>query len=140
VKITASAISLNVADVAASAAFVKDHFGFREDMAADGFVSLSREDAGFNLIFLRTGLATFKPERLRGRPADGLLVVFVVDDVDGEYARLQAEGVPITTPIETESWGERYFQVADPNGVTFQLVQWLATPEEQPREAGSGPG
>ena len=130
-KISASAISLNVDDVAASAAFVKEHFGFREEMAADGFVSLSREDAGFNLIFLRTGLATFKPERLRGRRADGLLVVFVVEDVDGEYARLQREGVPIPTPIETEPWGERYFQVADPNGVIFQLVQWVTPPGEQ---------
>ena len=128
-KITASAISLNVDNVAASAAFAKDHFGFREDMAADGFVSLSRADAGFNLIFLRTGLATFKPERLRGRRADGLLVVFVVDDVDGEYRRLQDEGVPITTPIETEPWGERFFQVTDPNGVTVQLVQWVAAPD-----------
>ncbi len=130
-KITASAISLNVEDVAASAAFAKDHFGFREDMAADGFVSLSREDAGFNLIFLRTGLPTFKPERLRGRRADGLLVVFVVEDIDGEYARLQGEGVPITTPIETEPWGERFFQVTDPNGVTIQLVQWVTPPGEQ---------
>ena len=129
-KITASAISLNVDDVTASAAFAKDHFGFSEEMAADGFVSLSREDAGFNLIFLRTGLATFKPERLRGRRADGLLVVFVVDDVDAEYVRLQAAGVAITTPIETEPWGERFFQVTDPNGVTFQLVQWIATPGE----------
>jgi catechol 2,3-dioxygenase-like lactoylglutathione lyase family enzyme len=127
-KITASALSLNVDDVAASAAFAKQHFGFSEDMAADGFVSLSRPDAGFNLIFLRTGLETFKPARMRGHRADGLLVVFVVDDVDGEYVRLQAEGVPITTPIETESWGERYFQVTDPNGVTIQLVQWIATP------------
>lgn len=125
-KITASAISLNVGDVAASAAFVKDYFGFREDMAADGFVSLSREDVGFNLIFLRTGLATFKPERLRGRQADGLLVVFVVENVDGEYARLQAAGVPIATPLETEPWGERYFQVSDPNGVIIQLVSWVA--------------
>ena len=130
-KITASAISLNVDDVGASAAYVKDHFGFGEDMAADGFVSLSREDAGFNLIYLRTGLATFKPERLRGRRADGLLIVFVVDDVDAEYARLQDEGVPITTPIETEPWGERYFQVTDPNGVTIQLVQWITTPGGQ---------
>lgn len=125
-KITASAISLNVADVAASAGFATKHFGFTEDMADDGFVSLSRPDAGFNLIFLRTGLATFKPERLRGRPADGLLVVFVVDQIDDEYLRLQAEGVPITTPIETEPWGERYFQVTDPNGVTLQLVQWIS--------------
>lgn len=125
-KITASAISLNVVDVTASAEFAKAHFGFTEDMAADGFVSLSRADAGFNLIFLRTGLASFMPERLRGRPADGLLVVFVVDDIDGEYRRLQGEGVPITTPIETEAWGERYFQVTDPNGITIQLVQWIS--------------
>lgn len=136
-KVTASAISLNVDDVGASAAFAKGHFGFTEAMSADGFVSLARPDAGFNLIFLRTGLATFKPERLRGRRADGLLVVFVVEDVDREYARLQAEGVPITTPIETEEWGERYFQVTDPNGVTIQLVQWVAAPGEQVRPAAS---
>jgi uncharacterized glyoxalase superfamily protein PhnB len=128
-RITGSAISLNVDDVMASAAFAKEHLGFREEMAADGFVSLSREDAGFNLIFLRTGLPTFKPERLRERRADGLLVVFVVEDVDGEYARLQAEGVSITTPIETEAWGERYFQVTDPNGVTIQFVQWVTAPD-----------
>lgn len=125
-QITASAISLNVDDVTASATFVKQHFGFSEDMSADGFISLSRKDAGFNLIFLRTGLESFKPTQMRGHRADGLLIVFVVDDIDGEYARLQAEGVSITTPIETESWGERFFQVTDPNGVVIQLVQWVA--------------
>lgn len=124
-RVTASAISLNVADVEASATFAKRHFGFVETMAADGFVSLERADVGFNLIFLRTGLATFKPERMKGHAADGLLVVFVVDDIDAEYARLQQEGVEMVTPIETESWGERYFQVADPNGVIIQLVQWM---------------
>lgn len=127
-KITASAISLNVDDVAGSAQFAKEHFGFKEDMAAEGFVSLSRDDAGFNLVFLQTGLKTFKPEHMRGRKADGLLVVFVVDDVDREYARLQGEGVPITTPIETEPWGERFFQVTDPSGVVIQVVQWMTEP------------
>ena len=124
-KITASALSLNVADEQASAQFARDHLGFVEEMANDGFVSLSRPDAGFNLVFLRTGLQTFKPEHLRGHSADGLVVVFVVDDIDGEYARLQSAGVPITTPIETEPWGERYFQMSDPNGVVIQLVQWM---------------
>ena len=57
-----------------------------------------------------------------------MVVVFVVEDVDGEYARVSAEGVPIATPIETEPWGERYFQVTDPNGVTLQLVQWVGSP------------
>lgn len=124
-KITASAISLNVDDVTASATFIKQHFGFTEEMSADGFVSLSRSDAGFNLIFLKTGLKSFKPAHLQGHRADGLLIVFVVDDIDSEYARLQAEGVTITTPIETEPWGERFFQVTDPNGVVLQLVQWM---------------
>jgi predicted enzyme related to lactoylglutathione lyase len=132
VQITASAISLNVDDVTASATFVKQHFGFSEDMSADGFVSLSRKDAGFNLIFLRAGLESFKPTQMRGHRADGLLIVFVVDDIDGEYVRLQAEGVPITTPIETESWGERFFQITDPNGVVIQLVQWITEPNPQP--------
>jgi len=35
--------------------------------------------------------------------------------------------VSITT-IETESWGERFFQVTDPNGVVLQLVQWMTEP------------
>ena len=124
-NITASAISLNVADPEASAAFIKDHFGFKEEMAADGFVAVSRPDAGFNIAYLRTGLKTFKPEALAGHDADGLLVAFVVDDIDAEYERIQAEGVEITTPIETEEWGERYFQVTDPCGVVIQLVQWV---------------
>jgi uncharacterized glyoxalase superfamily protein PhnB len=97
-------------------------------MSADGFVSLSRADAGFNLVYLRTGLETFKPEAMRGRNADGLLIAFVVDDVDAECARLEQEGVAITTPLETEPWGERYFQVTDPNGVVVPFVQWVTAP------------
>lgn len=127
-QITSSAISLNVDDVAASSAFAQAHFGFSEAMSADGFASLAHPTAGINLIFLRTGLPSFKPEHMRGHRADGLLVAFVVDDIDAEYARLQAKGVAILTPIETEAWGERYFQVADPNGVVLQLVQWVAPP------------
>ena len=122
-RVSASAISLNVDDPSASAEFAKRQFGFEEEMAADGFVSLTHPTAGFNLIYLRVGLPTFEPAAVVGR-ADGLLVVFVVEDVDAEHERLVAEGVTITTPIETEEWGERYFQVTDPGGVVFQFVTW----------------
>jgi catechol 2,3-dioxygenase-like lactoylglutathione lyase family enzyme len=96
-QITASAISLNVKDPEASAAFAQTHFGFETEMAADGFVSLTRPDAGFNLIYLRTGLPTFKPATLAAHEADGLLLVFVVSDIDAEYERLAAAGVEFTT-------------------------------------------
>ena len=127
-RITASAVSLNVDDPAASAAFLSEHLGFTEQMAADGFVSLAREDAGLNVVYLRTGLPSFKPAALAGHRADGVLVAFVVDDVDAAYDRLRARGVEITTPIETEPWGERYFQITDPGGVVLQLVQWVDPP------------
>lgn len=104
-QITGSAISLNVQDVSASAEFVKQHFGFREEMSADGFVSLARDGVGFNLVFLRTGLASLQPPILKEQQAQGVLVAFVVDDIDAEYAQFQAAGVPITTPIQTEPWG-----------------------------------
>jgi predicted enzyme related to lactoylglutathione lyase len=125
VHITASAISLNVADPQASAKFAIDHLGFTEQMSADGFVSVARPDAGFTLCYLRTGLDSFKPKDKAGSAGEGLLVAFVVDDIDAEYERLQREGAPIVTPIETEPWGERYFQTADPNGIILQLVQWV---------------
>ncbi|MTE16636.1 VOC family protein [Nocardia aurantiaca] len=124
-NVTASAISLNVPDPIASARFLIDHFGFTEKMSADGFVNLTRPDIGFDVIYLRTGLGSFKPDRIAGSAGEGLLVVFVVDDIDAEYERVRQEGVPIVTPIETEPWGERYFQSLDPNGIVIQLVEWV---------------
>ena len=122
-KITASAVSLNVDDVPASSAFLTEHFGFREKMAADGFASLSRDDCGMNVIFLRRGLPTL-PADQRDVHATGLILAFDVDDLEAELARLQDEGVSITMPLTTEEWGERAFQVRDPNGVIVQLVDW----------------
>ena len=121
--ITATAVSLNVDDVPASSAFLVRHFGFQEEMAADGFASLTRGDAGMNVAFLRRGLPTL-PGDQRDVHAAGLILAFVVDDLEGELRRLQDEGVAITMPLTVEEWGERAFQVRDPNGVIVQLVDW----------------
>jgi uncharacterized glyoxalase superfamily protein PhnB len=122
--ITASAVSLNVNDVNASAAFLIDHFGFREEMAADGFASLARQDLGTNVVLLRRGLGTL-PDDQRDHHATGVILAFVVDDLDAELQRLTAEGV--TMPLRSEEWGERAFQVTDPNGILVQLMDWNAT-------------
>ena len=124
-RITASAVALNVEDVAASSAFLVDHFGFHEEITADGFASLARADAGMNVAFVRRGLASL-PEDQRDDHAGGLILAFVIDDLEGERARLRAEGVAITMQLTSEEWGERAFQVRDPNGVIVQLVDWNA--------------
>ena len=122
-RVSSTAVSLNVTDPAASSRFLVDHYGFAEEMAADGFVSLSREDIGMNVVFLRTGIPTL-PADQRDVHAQGLILAFVVDDLEGELARLESEGVAITMPLTEEEWGERAFQTRDPNGVIVQLVDW----------------
>jgi uncharacterized glyoxalase superfamily protein PhnB len=129
-NITASAVSLTVADPEASARFLEQTFDFEREMAADGFVSLTHPDVDFNIVYLRSGLPSFKPRERATPTADGLLIVLVVDDIDAEHERLTAAGTPILTPLETEEWGERYFQVQDPNGVIVQPVQWVTAPPE----------
>jgi hypothetical protein len=100
VNITSTAVSLNVEDVPAASAFLVER-GFSEQMAADGFASLGRDDVGANVIFLRRGLQTL-PADQRDELARGLILAFVVEDLEGERA----------------------FQVRDPNGVIVQLLDW----------------
>ena len=129
-QIKTTAISLNVADVDASARFAAEHFGFTEAMSADGFVSLEHPTAGVNIVFLRTGLATFKPQEIAGPAGQGLLIAFEVDALDAEFERISAAGARVITPPETEPWGERYCQFADGNGLVWQLVEWVQEPGE----------
>lgn len=84
-KITGSAVSLTVEDVAASSAFLRDHFGFTEQLAADGFAALSRDDAGMKVVLLRRGLPTL-PADQRHEHAGGLILAFEVTDLEGEQA------------------------------------------------------
>lgn len=124
-KVTATAVSLNVDDVPASTAFLVEHFGFRVEMAAEGFASLARDDVGMSVVFLARGLPTL-PDDQRDVHAAGQILAFTVDDLEGELARLEAERVTVTMPLTGEEWGERAFQVRDPNGVIVQLVDWNA--------------
>lgn len=124
-QVTSSAVSLTVSDVSASSAFFTHHLGFSEQMAADGFASLTRDDAAMDVIFLRRGIDVL-PEDFRDQHAAGVIVALVVEDLDAELGRLTAAGVEITMPLREEGWGERLFQVTDPNGIVVQLVQWVA--------------
>ncbi|MGW7062463.1 VOC family protein [Streptomyces sp. NPDC054904] len=121
-RITSTAISLNVDDVPASAAFLTEHFGYEEADAADGFAALTRR-GGPEVIFLRRGLEVL-PEDFRDRHADGVILAFTVTGLAAEYERLRSAGVTIAMELREEPWGERLFQVTDPNGVTIQLIEW----------------
>ncbi|GGY08378.1 VOC family protein [Streptomyces hiroshimensis] len=123
-RVSVSTISLTVADERASRDFFLAHFGYQVAMEADGFVSLTRDDAAVAIVLLRRGIEVLPPER-RDECAAGLAVVFTVTGLEAEEKRLRAEGADITMRLREEPWGERLFQVTDPNGIVVQLVEWV---------------
>ncbi len=120
--VTASAVSLTVEDVTASSRFLTEHFGFHKKMAAEGFASLVRDDAAMNVIFLKRGIEVL-PADCRDQKAAGVIIAFTVTNLAAEEARLRKEGVAITLPLREEPWGEKLFQVKDPNGIVIELVE-----------------
>ncbi|WP_026412564.1 VOC family protein [Actinomadura oligospora] len=125
-QFTASTVSLTVDDVAASQAFFTDHLGYAVQQAADGFASLSRADA-VDVVLLARGIEVLPPEQ-RDQRASGLILAFTLaSGLAEQEKRLRDAGVEITMPLREEPWGERLFQVTDPNGVIVQFVEWVAS-------------
>ncbi|MFD0886498.1 VOC family protein [Streptosporangium algeriense] len=124
-RFTASTISLTVDDVTATQEFFTAHLGYGLQQAADGFASLTRSDA-VDVVVLARGIEVLPPEQ-RDQRASGVILAFTLaDGLREQEKRLRDAGVEITMPLRQEPWGERLFQVTDPNGVIVQFVEWVA--------------
>ncbi len=109
-------------DVAMTAAFYRAHFRFETTFEADWYVSLrSSSNPEFELAILDYNHPSVPP---RGRePVRGLILNFEVDDVDTEYQRLAAAGLPMDLELSDEDWGQRHFITHDPNGVLIDVIR-----------------
>ncbi|MGW9246089.1 VOC family protein [Streptomyces badius] len=130
-QITASTASLTVDDVAASQRFFTTHLGYTEQAAAEGFASLTRDDAAVDIVLLARGTEVL-PSGQRDQRASDLMLTFTTTGLEAEEKRLRSEGVEVTMPLREEPRGERLFQVTAPKGVIVQVVEWVtpSAPEE----------
>ncbi|MEY2849474.1 MAG: hypothetical protein RI885_2141 [Actinomycetota bacterium] len=107
-------------DVPIVSTFFRDHFDFEVTFEADWYVSLRRDR--WELAILDSSHSTV-PEAYRGRSAAGILVNLEVDDVDAEYQRLIVDGpLEAVLAIRSESFGQRHFIVAAPDGVLVDVI------------------
>lgn len=124
---------LMAGDVAASKAFYTTHFGFTVTFEADWYVSLKAgQGAPFELALLDPTHPTV-PEAFRRPVNGGLLLNFEVADVDREYDRLRAQGLPIHLPLRSEDFGQRHFITSDPDGVLIDVIQVIPPSAEYVR-------
>lgn len=108
--------------VAQTAQFYVDHFRFGRAFDSGWYVHLqSSEDPTVNLAILQGDHPTV-PAAARGT-VSGLLINFEVEDVDAEYQRAQASGLPIVLSLRDEAFGQRHFITQDPNGVLIDIIK-----------------
>lgn len=110
-------------NVAESAAFYTEYFGFEIVFESDWYVSLkcSQGDIPYELAILDSQHSTI-PAPFRNR-TQGLILNFEVEDVDAEYARLITQAkLPLHLELRDEEFGQRHFITSDPNGVLIDLI------------------
>lgn len=109
-----------------SVAFYSTLFGFETTFTCDWYVSLRRPEPPHYELALVAAEHETVPEAFR-RPAQGLLLNFEVADVDAEYARLvTGAGLKTELPLRSESFGQRHFIVAAPDGVLIDVITPIA--------------
>jgi uncharacterized glyoxalase superfamily protein PhnB len=97
-------------------------FGFRQVFTADWYVHLQHaKNKAMNLaIVSKDHESVPRDQRVA---AGGILINFEVEDVDAEYARLQAHGAEMLLPLRDEPWGQRHFIVRGPDGVAIDIIK-----------------
>jgi catechol 2,3-dioxygenase-like lactoylglutathione lyase family enzyme len=115
---------------AASAAWFAEHFGFQVGIDLGWYVNTQHPDhPQLSLDFVQRDHESW-PAATRGKNVIGTLLAFLVTDVDAEFGRLEAAGLEVVKPLVTESWGQRRFQVAGPDGLLVEVLQ-LVAPDPQ---------
>ena len=122
---------IQVRDVAATAAFYIQHFGFTPVFESDWYVQLRGGDRQNELAIIGFDHESIPPA---GRqPTSGLILSFEAADAAADAVRLADAGVPIVQALRDEVFGQRHFIAADPNGIFVDVItpiepdpDWLA--------------
>ncbi len=113
---------IGTTDVAATANFYQQYFGFEPTFDVDWYVSLkSSTKPVFELGIVDCNHPSVPPGY--ANPVRGLILNFEVDDVDAEYKRLVAAGLAMVLQLKDEEWGQRHFITRDPNGVLIDVIR-----------------
>jgi lactoylglutathione lyase len=122
-------VILYVSDLESSVAFYRDVLGVPLKFVDHGYAEFATQGARLGL-FDPAGLQDLIG-RSRPAPGPGAEVLFLVDDVDREAARLRDAGATILSGPVDRPWGHRTVHVADPDGHVVELAQEI--PRERDR-------
>ena len=104
--------------------FYGNVLGFGITFENDFYLLLHTPNQQAELSFLTPDHPSQQPLFQPAFGGNGVYLTIEVADVDAEYTRITALGVPVTIPIRDESWGDRHFAITDPNGIGIDIVTY----------------
>src|SRR5690606_37583200 len=123
---------LRYRDAPAAIEFLKDAFGFAEQMVVPGegnVIEHAQLRFGSSVIMLGT-LRAGDPVTQRGRPDPTQGLYVIVDDPDAHYARAKAAGAEIAYALSDQDYGSREYGAYDPEGYYWSFGTYRAEPED----------
>lgn len=112
---------LSVSDVDASLKFYTEKLGFTQSMALPGPDGVTAF-AGISMGKVHVMLSRSETEH-KGQGV--VFMVYVEDDmdIDAYCTKVKANGVKLTEDIKTQYWGDRTFDLHDPDGYVLSFAK-----------------
>jgi lactoylglutathione lyase len=113
-------VGLFVENIEKMVQFYRDILGFETDWDGGQFASFKVNNGGLFMFdrkeFAEAMNQAYYPPKGFNQTMEVALDVPQQTDVDQEYARLMALGVPSAQEPKTQPWGQRNFWITDPEG------------------------
>jgi PhnB protein len=111
-------------DVAGAIDWLAKAFGFQErtsarHVGADGTIGRTQIEVVDSVITV--GLPSIHGDSPR-RGVSSMLYIYI-DDVDRHYERATAAGATVVSELTDQPWGDRLYQVTDPEGHQWTFAQ-----------------
>lgn len=115
------------ADIETMVAFYRDILGLETDYSEGPFAAFKVSDGGFFMFDRKIFANDMKLEYVAPAGINQTMEICLGvphrEDVDSEYRRITALGVPsLTGEPATHPWGQRNFWIADPEGNLIEIV------------------
>jgi catechol 2,3-dioxygenase-like lactoylglutathione lyase family enzyme len=107
-----------------SKAFYERVLNFGVTFENDFYLLMHTPNHSSEISFLLPDHPTQQPLFHKAFAGRGMYLTIEVPDVDAEYKRIKALGIPLAIDIRNEEWGDRHFAIADPNGVGIDIVTY----------------
>jgi uncharacterized glyoxalase superfamily protein PhnB len=104
--------------------FYIKNFGFGVIFENEFYVLMHTPNHQAEISFLLPNHPSQQPVFQSPFQGSGIYLTIEVDNVDAEYKRIKASGLPIVIDLREEPWGDRHFAVKDPNGIGIDIVTY----------------